>query len=280
MKRYHMKRLVCFTLLLAMAMSFSLAAGASEELLSYPVQEAIASEETVQRGEIQVDLTSGQSIRKADYEALQDTKKPVTLRYPTISWAMEPGDMGDDFLGSSLALWRVDPSENLVEAVAAATGLEETEFMLVQANYQGVLPAVCTVGICLDQDFMNHNGTTGINLYGLEVDTVKNGDTTDYRVTEIGLYSSGNEVEKPISPWIYMKTNVSRVWLLTTEELSGLTQMDFVVETAATAQEAERVDGDANPNTGDSGMVSLFLGLAILSLAGASVALVRNAMKK
>ena len=267
-------RTVSLILTVGLCLSFCLAVKAAD-LLSYPIKTAIAAEEKTQRGEITVEMSSGDSLRQADYQALRDTHKPVTLRFSDISWAMVPHDMGRRMKASSMDLWLVEPEKALVEAVCDKTGLEETQFQLVQPGYLGALPAVCTVGICLDQEFMNYNGTKGLNLYALEFQ--EKAETV--QITRLGLYSTDNEAEQAISPWLYLKTNYSRVFLITGETLPNVQPMECVA-VFEDSGEAQRVDGDANPDTGDNTGICLVLVVAILSLGVLSVILLRGSINK
>lgn len=269
-----LSRAVSFILTVGLCLSFCLTVRAAD-LLSYPIKDAIATEEKTQRGEITVGMSSGDSIRQADYYALRDTHKPVTLRFSNISWAMVPSDMEREMKVPSMNLWLVEPEKALIEAVCDETGLEETQFQLAQPGYLGVLPAVCTVGICLDQEFINYNGTKDLNLYALEFQ--EKGETI--QITRLGLYSANNQVEQAISPWVYLKTNHSRVFLITGETLSNTQSMEFVISSQDT-EETQRVDGDANPDTGDNTGICLVLVAGILSLGVLSVALLRGSINK
>lgn len=115
-----LSRTVSLTLTVGLCLSFCLAVKAAD-LLSYPIKTAIATEEKTQRGEITVEMSSGDSLRQADYQALRDTHKPVTLRFSDISWAMVPPDMGRRMKASSMDLWLVEPEKALVEAVCEQT---------------------------------------------------------------------------------------------------------------------------------------------------------------
>ena len=296
------KRLAACVVSVLCLFSFLLPAAASD-LNTYAVSEGIETENVLRTGEVEVKLQNGQAITAADWETLKDYGEPWLMRYNTLYFRFNDNDMDRKLGASQLNLSPTTPAKALVDAVVDATGLNEEDFMLVLPATVGTLPAPATVGVCLDQTFMNRNGYTDLNVYGIDyeyqtrrvVDESASSMVQDepvyitvsgYHINQIGLHSSGHSAEKAYSPWISFSTNVSRLYLITTKTISNTSSMTWQASGGALGDAGEAAlkpeqsggapNDDANPNTGDSAPVSYVLMVGIAALAIASVYTLRR----
>ncbi len=292
----NVKRLIACVVSAMCLFCFMLPAAASD-LNTYAVTEGIEKEEVLRSGEVTVGLQDGQAITAADWETLKDYGKPWVMRYNTLYFRFNDNDMNRKLGVSQLNLSPTEPPKALVDAVVQATGLDDEDFMLVLPATVGTLPAPAKVGICLDQAFMNRNGYTNLNIYGIDYEyqtrKVEDEDAnrmvqdepayktvSGYHINQIGLHSSGHSAEKAYSPWISFSTNVSRLYLITTKTISDTSSMTWQASGGSLGDAGEATlkpegnsasNDDANPNTGDNSLLSYALMVGIAALAAASV---------
>ena len=296
------------SLLLSAAMLFCLTLGASAfDSVSQDVQAAIEIEGRLNDGLVDVELSAGQGVSATDWAALKDNGVTFQLHYFNTYYRFRPADVSRTLGYSTLNLSRAEIPDDLIEEVCSKTGLKEDDFMLVMPAMLGQLPGTATVGICLDQNFMNYNGHSNLNVYG--IDFVRNvsyreageddaSDTVDedgrvressYGISAIGLAASGKTVQKTWSPWISITTNVSRVMLVTAKQINTYGSMSWnqsggSIQTASGVTENTNPSitpsnpggktsapvSDQNPNTGAAAVQTL-LGCGIAALGAASV---------
>ena len=294
-------------LVLSAALLFGLAVSAGAfQSVSQEVQLAIEIEDRLNEGLVDVELSYGHGLSALDWSTLKDNGVTFQMRYFNTYYRFRPADVSRTMGYEELNLSRTEVPDELMDEICAKTGLEEDEFMVVLPSMLGKLPGTATVGICLDQDFMNNNGHTGLNVYGIDFvrnvsyreadeDEADSADDagrvreTSYGISAIGLAASGKAAEKTWSPWISISTNVSRMLLITTRSIGTYGSMSWNQSSGAIQSANEVFSGtasavtpsnpgsssgapvtDANPNTGVS-ETQLLLVCGIAALGAATV---------
>lgn len=295
-----------FALCLSIVMCLSLALGAlgasALDSVSQEVQAAIELESRTDDGLVEVELSSGQGVSATDWAALKNNGVTFQLRYYNTYYQFRPSDVSRTLGYNELNLSRTTVPEDLMDEICYKTGLEEDEFMIVMPSMLGTLPGVATIGICLDQEFMNYNGYSNLNIYGIDfVRNVSYRDAEDdedgdengrvressYGISAIGLAASGKTAQKAWSPWISFSTSVSRVMIVTAKKISTYGSMSWN-QSGGSIQNASEATGktntsvtasnpsgassspttDQNPNTGAlSAQTVLWCGIAALGAA-------------